>query len=370
MAKKGKGKGALANALARQQNEERQRKIKKQKLDNKEKHYPEKGKSGNKNKNKQKPIDNFDPMEDEKPIDEKNVFIPFNKKDRILIIGDGDFSYTISIVSKGLIKPKKVIATSFDTFEELIEKYGNNTIEENLEKLKKLGVEKIYHGIDGTKLCESFGISKNSKKSKRSGDGSGKSIEVFGGLIINNILFNFPHIGKHISDVERNILKNQEMVNDFFKSCTELFAVLRRQRESRGGVLGYKEDDKDNSDDGDNEEEEIDEYGYFSNLKKTEREIRDEDCITITLFSGEPYDSWKIKKLARDSIGYSVQRSGKLEWKFFDGYTHRRTAGVGETNKKFSLREARIYKFEKFKSSSKVGKKRKRGNDEDSDSGN
>jgi 25S rRNA (uracil2634-N3)-methyltransferase len=352
-----RGKGNLANSLAKQQNEQRQKQIKRIKLENKKIHYPTNGKKPKKiNEKKANEEDN----DDKQPIDESKVFIPFDINDRILIVGDGDFSYSLSIINKKLIKPYKLIVTSYDTLDELYEKYGIEIINNNISKLKELGVSRIYHGIDCTKLCESLGIQ---IKNKRHGDGSGKSIEILGGLNVKNIIFNFPHIGKHIKDVNRNILKNQELIHGFFKSCLEFYNVLRKQREACKGDIEEKieieiEENLDNIID-------IDDLsnGYYS--FNNNKDKKDEDFITITLFNGEPYDSWKIKKIARDSIGYSVQRSGKLEWKFYEGYQHRRTAGLGETNKESRSREVRIYKFEKFVY---INKKRKRGGDEsDSD---
>ena len=367
-----KGKGALATALARHQNEEQQRKAKQQKLNNKEIHYP-----GNKKKSKSKPVAADTGKKDdegaiETPLDEKNVFVPFDKNDRILIIGDGDFSYTLSIVKKKLIKAKNVVATSFDTLEELHSKYPD-TVDATLQELRELGVARVIHGIDGTRLAETLGVN---IRSKRQGDGSGKSIDVLGGLTVNSIIFNFPHIGKHISDVERNILKNQELLSRFFGSCWEFFSILRKQRELRMRS-GYKALEQDEDEDEDKDKEEAEENGagydgygaYFSELGK-KKKARDFEVITVTLFNGEPYESWKIKKLARDSIGYRVQRSGRLEWRYFAGYSHRRTAGAGSTNKRASTREARIYKFEKWDAAAHgKGKKRRRGDDSDDSDG-
>lgn len=365
-----KGKGALASALARHQSEQQQRKTKLQKLNNKEIHYP-----GNKKKPKSKTVPADASKKDEEaasetPLDEKKVLVPFDKKDRILIVGDGDFSYTLSIVKKKLIKAKNVIATSFDTLDELHSKYPD-TVDATLQELRELGVTKVYHGIDGTRLAETLGVN---IRSKRQGDGSGKSIEVLGGLTVNSIIFNFPHIGKHISDVERNIIKNQELLSRFFGSCREFFSILRRQRElrTRSGYKALEQDDQDKDKDSDEDEDEDgdgDAHGaYFSALGK-KQQPRDSDVITVTVFSGEPYDSWKIKKLARDSIGYSVQRSGRLEWRYYDGYSHRRTAGAGSTNKRASTRDARIYKFEKWDAAAHARtKKRRRGDASDTDS--
>ena len=354
-----KSKGGLASSLAKHLQEQQRLQQKKRKLENKAIHYPSNGKKVKPNRPEAPKAaipDTTYADKEEEPIDESKVFVPFSKHDRILIIGDGDFSYSLSIVQKKLIVAGNLIATSFDTLEELHQKYGAEAIDANLAKLRDLGVNKIYHGIDGTRLCDTLDIKMGSK---RQGSGSGKSIEVLGGLHVNNIIFNFPHVGMQIKDIERNIAKNQSLIANFFKSCKEFYDTLAKQRQVYKGKLPPVERDDDDM---------FDEYG---NMKPfTKQKAVDRNVITITLFNGEPYDSWKVKKIAKDTIKYCVQRSGKLEWQFFEGYTHRRTAGLGDTNKTAATRAARVYKFEKFvyAEKGKDMKKRGRANDSDSDS--
>ncbi|CAI8504759.1 unnamed protein product [Pichia kudriavzevii] len=343
-----RGKGNLASKLRHQQFEEKTQKELSKRLANKELNYSKNAKKLQKNKV------NEELMEKgvEIPYDEKKVFIPFNYNDRIIIIGDGDFSYSLSIVKKKLIKPSKLITTSYDSLEELYGKYTRETIDANINELRELGVTRIYHEIDGTRLCESFGIQ---SKNKKRGDGSGKSIKMLGGLTVQNILFNFPHIGKHIKDVNRNIMKNQEMLHAFFKSSLELYQVLRKQRENFKGKA-EEEEVVESRESENNQDSEGGFDDYNSNHSKHNDDVfgqqknndEEKELITVTLFDGQPYDNWMIKRLARDAIGYSVQRSGKFEWRFYNGYQHRRTAGLGNTNKAAHTRSARIYKFEVF----------------------
>lgn len=347
-----RGKGNLSNALAKHQHESIQKKIKLQKLKNKNLHYPTNGKKPN-FKSKQQPSPSPSSPLELPPLNKNKTFIPFNENDRILIVGDGDFSYSLSIIEQKLIKPEKVIITSFDSLNMLYDKYGNELIDSNIAKLKNLGVLRIYHEIDGTKLNESLNLSIGNKKS---GNGSGKSIEVLGGLKINNIVFNFPHIGKHIKDVTRNIAKNQELLFQFFKSCKEFYQLLKHQRDNfKGDSIEEKLETKKGGKDAEDDDQfaDIDDlssgyYGFSNKNRGGDDDDDDIEKVTITLFDGEPYDSWKVKKIARDSIGYSVERSGKFEWRYFAGYQHRRTAGLGSTNKLASSRNARIYKFERF----------------------
>lgn len=334
------GKGRLASALAKHQLNEREKQIKKQKLNSQQINYPDKSNKSNK-ANKPNKI---------KKLDEstKKTFIPFETTDKILLIGEGDFSYSLSIVKQGLIKTENLIATSFDSEEVIIEKY-TEICEKNLQMLKELGV-KILFEIDGTKLIKSLKLSENLNKFN-------KNISILGGLTINNIIFNFPHIGKSIKDQDRNIALNQKMLVEFFESCKDLFKLLKYQRFKLGNtkqnvLSATKEHDY-----------------YLGSLNKDKKPSNEQtnDLITISIFSGEPYESWQVKKLIRESIGYKVQRSGRFDWEFFKDYHHRRTGGMGKTNKEASEREARIYKFEKYVTPIS-DKKRKRDDESDSDS--
>lgn len=110
------------------------------------------------------------------------------------------------------------------------------------------------------------------------------------------VVFNFPHDGKGTKDKERNIQNHQKLMSDFFESCQNL--------------LGHKK--------------------YK---------------IAVSLFTGDPYDLWNIKILAR-AAGLSLQRSGTLFWDKFPEYHHRRTNSELSTTKPAELREARTYIFQ------------------------
>lgn len=239
--------------------------------------------------------------------------IPFKNSDKVLLIGEGDFSFALSAVEMKYIQPENLIATSFDTIEELNEKYPN-VAKENITKLQNLHVTKIYHGVDCTNLIKTLKLSDNPKK-------LGKNKHVIGGLKIDLILFNFPHVGSGIKDHDRNIRVNQQLIVDYFKNGRKLYDLLRINRRAETGDK-KKEHQK-----------------FTRDNFSTER-------IGLSMFLGEPYDSWEVKKLAKYAIGYQVARSGNFDWETFKGYHHRKTASMHDTTKVASERKARIFVFQ------------------------
>lgn len=269
--------------------------------------------------------------------------MPFNKygNDKVLLIGEGDFSYAKSLVLQNFIQPENLIATSFDSFEELINKYENAN--EIIEELKNLGVT-VMHEIDGTNLLKSLKLNPNKIKRGKHNDSNDvskvKKLKLFkdyGNL--NYIMFNFPHNGKGIKDVDRNIRDHQRLMLLFFKNCQQLFDVINSDT-----ISGYNTSSSVNS-------------SSFSSMGK----------IIISMFEGEPYHSWGIKILGK-SQGWKVERSGKFDWSMFPEYHHRRTTSMKDTTKPASERDARMYIFEKF-TKQDAAKRSKNGNgDDDSDS--
>ena len=68
---------------------------------------------------------------------------------RALTVGDGDFSYSVSL-TKQFSSKCQLIATSFDSRELVLSKYGESA-EKNIVELLAAGAI-VLHGIDATAL--------------------------------------------------------------------------------------------------------------------------------------------------------------------------------------------------------------------------
>lgn len=130
--------------------------------------------------------------------------IPFAAEDRILLIGEGDFSFAKSIVEHhGCCD---ITATCLDSQTELFEKYQPQA-EEHVKYLED-GGQNVLYAVDATKLEKNKGLKK--------AIASGGQFEV--------ILFNFPHVGGKSTDVNRQVRFNQELLVNFFRAATPLLS--------------------------------------------------------------------------------------------------------------------------------------------------
>lgn len=254
---------------------------------------------------------------------EAKAFIPFEPTATLLLVGEGDFSFAVSVVKLGFVEPSKLLATSFDSHEDLLAKYPN--VEENLNYLKEEGVKVLYN-IDATDLVLTLKLNPTKKVQPKLFDVRQK---------LDYIMFNFPHTGRGMKDVDRNIRDHQKLVLGYFKSSKQLLNLINNEVYNDFG--GYVDPDK------------------VVGLK-----------ILLSVFEGEPYISWGVKSLARTE-GYSVERSGAFDWSAFEGYHHKRTNGVRDTTKPAAERDARIYLFSKTAKPDQKHKKKSEDSDSDDD---
>ncbi|KAG7835378.1 hypothetical protein KL942_005317 [Ogataea angusta] len=251
-------------------------------------------------------------------------FIPFAPTDHLLLVGEGDFSFTQSIVRAHYVNPSCTWATSLDSEDDVYKKYPH--ARDIIDSLRNSGVHVVFN-IDATQLIRSFKLSSNVRKH------ANRNITMLGTNHIDLIMFNFPHTGKGIKDVARNILFHQKLIHSFFKSCHEFFNLLDASKLATQKLLDEKTGVALREPD-------------LGKVRAIQSE-RSKKRIALALFEGEPYDSWQVKRLARESINYKVERSGRFAWEAFDGYHHRRTNSMKNTTKIAHERNARLYVFEK-----------------------
>lgn len=113
--------------------------------------------------------------------------IPFSPLERILLIGEGDLSFTRSLISHHHCQ--HITATVYESQAELEEKYPH--VGENLGVIEE-GGGVVRYGVDATKMDP-----------WREGKGKG------GVGMMDRVFFNFPHVGGKTKDVNRQVRYNQ-----------------------------------------------------------------------------------------------------------------------------------------------------------------
>ncbi|KAJ7024380.1 hypothetical protein C8F04DRAFT_1401171 [Mycena alexandri] len=237
--------------------------------------------------------------------------IPFRATDKILLIGEGNFSFARALIRDAPaelehLPPKNITATAYDTEKECFEKYPE--AEDTVLELRTAGVDVLF-GVDATQL--------------------GK-VAAFKGKKWDRIVWNFPHAGKGITDQDRNILSNQVLILGFLRSAAgflvhgpvpEIFKPKKRK---------VPDDD------------EVEEEDMNDNLDlEDENIIQPVACrgtVLVTLRNVVPYTQWDVPRLAKNpppptsgstpqSPPYSLLRSFFFNRNTWKGYEHRMTKG-------------------------------------------
>lgn len=238
--------------------------------------------------------------------------VPFGEYDHILLVGEGDFSFTRSLVLEHGCA--NVTATSYDSATSVREKYP--TFESTHEELTSLTPPvPLHHDVDAAKLSSY----KHLRCKRDDDDDEGENDEGW-----DTIAFMFPHTGGLSTDVNRQVRANQALLVSFFKSCLETStpkARLQRLSAQRTKTTP---------------------------LRPQPHFLRMGGKIMVALFEGEPYTLWNVRDLARH-VGLRVVESYRFDWTQYPGYKHVRTLGAIEGGGAWQGedREARMYIFEK-----------------------
>ncbi|CCC08419.1 hypothetical protein SMACR_01963 [Sordaria macrospora] len=163
--------------------------------------------------------------------------IPFSPDENILLVGDGDLSFAVSLVEH--YHCTNLTATVYEKdLDELSAKYPH--VRANVDKICAIPGCKVLYNVDARRMAPFAHKSKDKQTGRVEQTGT-----------MDRIIFNFPHVGGKSTDVNRQVRYNQELLVDFFKRSLLSLAP--------GG------------------------------------------SIIVTLFEGEPYTLWNIRDLARHS---------------------------------------------------------------------
>ncbi|PVI03440.1 hypothetical protein DM02DRAFT_716828 [Periconia macrospinosa] len=236
--------------------------------------------------------------------------IPFGTHDKILLVGEGDFSFTRSLVlDHGCAN---VTATSYDSRDEVLAKYPRFAeIEEELTNLTP--PVPLHFGVDATRVAGY----KNVRPAEE--DDAEDSNERKGKGTWDTIAFLFPHTGGLSTDVNRQARANQSLIVSFFSSCLTSPSPppppSTKKQHPQQQHLPF---------------------------------LKPGGHILVSLFEGEQYDRWCIRNLARH-VGLKCKTSFRFDWEEYPSYRHVRTLGVveGGGGWKGEEREARLFVFEK-----------------------
>ncbi|KAL5714413.1 25S rRNA (uracil(2634)-N(3))-methyltransferase [Ranunculus cassubicifolius] len=139
---------------------------------------------------------NDEEFEEESEEDEVKWLKYYSSIHQILLVGDGDFSFSLSLANS-FGSASNIVATSLDSHDTLVTKYSKAT--SNIAILKKLGAT-VIHGVDATKMK----LHPDLKMRK-----------------FDRIIYNFPHAGFHGKEEQGHLIKmHRNLVQGFFKNAS------------------------------------------------------------------------------------------------------------------------------------------------------
>lgn len=146
-------------------------------------------------------------------IDEFKSSLPWYNNKNILTVGDGDFSYSLSLLT--VHKPKMLVATSYESNSSVLKTYKEST--DILKKLHEEPNVHVFHDVDAKNLTKCAELR--------------PFLHQF-----DYIIWNFPCV-RHPKGADAQaseMLENQNMLVAFFAECEQ---YLVKKTESSGGYV-------------------------------------------------------------------------------------------------------------------------------------
>ncbi|CBQ72376.1 conserved hypothetical protein [Sporisorium reilianum SRZ2] len=249
---------------------------------------------------------------------------PFARDDTILIVGEANFSFTLSLlVAPRSHPPSQILATAYDSEQECFSKYPD--ARENVDKIRRIAGRDdiVLFGVDAGQL-EKYKQVTGATKAKSLGrnlddEYSGSSSGSIGQRRWSKVWFGFPHVGAGHKDETRNVLANQLLILRFLVSVAPYLTVGALPAHAPGASTASSRragsDDEDDLDDAQPDEEaELDLLGSAATdadqsiLDDTQARISAlqpfvppsrQGSVLITLRNASPYTLWDVANLAK-----------------------------------------------------------------------
>ena len=259
---------------------------------------------------------------------------PFARDDTILIVGEANFSFTLSLLLPPRAHPpSQILATAYDSEHECFSKYPD--ARENVDKIRRIAGRHdiVLFGVDAGQLAKYKQVTGASKaKSSATRNLSDGSREVSDTETIasqrrwSKIWFGFPHVGAGHKDETRNVLANQLLILRFLISAAPYLTVGPLPSYAPGGasnarkVAGSDDEDELDMDPGDADDASgFDDTllaGSSSSSTDADRALLDDTqarisalqrfqppsrqgSVLITLRNASPYTLWDVANLAK-----------------------------------------------------------------------
>jgi 25S rRNA (uracil2634-N3)-methyltransferase len=306
-AARGKGKGSLVHAakLARKRKNERQQEI-----------------------SKKRKIENMK-LEKRRESRRKNAYCPYHIEDTILLVGEGNFSFARALVRRFNGVATRLIATCYDTKEEVTRKYPEYP--NILEELETAGVSIVY-GVDCTALESNkdlrIAIETMQLSCRIKTDALNTGVSVF-----DKIVFNFPHTACGIKDTLENNRIHQRFLTSFFHSATKMLRPTSIMDTGDNGQESRSSSSSSSSSSstsvGGNSSKSSNNNINATNSRGVKSRVHQFGLsqIHVTLKTGEPYSSWQIPRMAKLTGKLRLQTAIDFYPSMYSGYEHRRTLG-------------------------------------------
>lgn len=256
---------------------------------------------------------------------------PFARDDTILIVGEANFSFTLSLLlAPRSHPPSQILATAYDSEEECFTKYPD--ARENVEKIRRLAGRDdiILFGVDAGQLEKHKQVT-GASKSKTKGnsnlaDGYERTSDPSSSMSQrrwSKVWFGFPHVGAGHKDETRNVLANQLLILRFLVSVAPFLTMGPLPAHAPGGASSHRkqagsDDDDDFADeqDGVNDDFDFDDDDNVPNRTDADQAILDDTqarisaiqqlqppsrqgSVMITLRNASPYTLWDVANLAK-----------------------------------------------------------------------